>query len=76
MNRASICTAYYVYAMLNHGGMWTPEYAVFGRLLKLGFRASPMLRDENDLVDEERWLYDRLVSGESRCMDVSHRRSS
>ena len=42
-NRFDICEAYYLFASAWHGGQGSPEYAIFGRLDRLGFRPSPIL---------------------------------
>ncbi len=60
-DRFDICEAFYVYAMLYHGGQFTRLYRVFGRLHKLGFSPSPMLRDEDSLSDNAREIFDSLV---------------
>jgi hypothetical protein len=69
-DRFDVCEAYYVYAMLHHNGQWTNEYAIFGRLHRLGFKPSPLLRDENDLSENGREIYDRLVNGDSVVREV------
>lgn len=46
-SRFDIVEAYYVYATLWHGGQWTPEYAILGRLERMGFK--PGLHVENKL---------------------------
>lgn len=61
-DRFDICEAYYVFATLFHGGQWTKEYAIFGRLEKLGFRA-PSSIDPEDLNENARLIYDDLVRG-------------
>ena len=60
-DRFDICEAYYVFTMLWHEGQWSEEYAIFGRLKKLKFRPSPMLSDENDLTENGREIYGKLV---------------
>ncbi len=42
-NRFDICEAYYVFASEWHEGQYSPTYAIFGRLDRLGFRPSPLL---------------------------------
>lgn len=62
-NRFDICEAWYVFAMLWHGGQWSPEYLIFGRLQQIGFRPSLSLsRGPESLNDNGREIYDRLVS--------------
>lgn len=69
-DRYDICEAFYVYAMLNHNGQWSKEYAIFGRLENLGFKPSILLRDENDLDENAREIYENLVNGDSEVRDV------
>ena len=42
-NRFDICEAYYCFACDYHSGQGSKEYAIFGRLDKLGFKPSPNL---------------------------------
>ncbi len=75
-DRFDICEAYFVYAMLWHGGQFTKDYAIFGRLAKIGFRARPSLCDETDLEENAREIYDALVEkrqGITREMLVAER---
>ena len=69
-DRFDICEAYFVYAMLYHEGQFSKEYAIFGRLERIGFRASPLLNDENDLNENAREIFERLVNGDSEVRDV------
>jgi hypothetical protein len=55
--------------MLYHEGQWSKEYAIFGRLERLGFRPRHSLRDERDLNGNAREIFDRLVSGEARVRE-------
>jgi len=43
-DRRQVCLAYYHYATLYHRGQWSPEYAIHGRLDKLGYK--PALSEE------------------------------
>ncbi len=61
-DRFDICEAYYMFATLWHGGQFTKEYAIFGRLHKIGFRA-PMSIDLEKLTENGRAIYDDLVRG-------------
>jgi len=69
-DRFDICEAYFVYAMLYHEGQFSKEYAIFGRLERIGFRASPLLNDENDLNENAREIFERLVNGDSEVRDA------
>ena len=62
MNRFDICEAYYLYAMLNHGGQGCIIYTIFAKLDKLGFVPSPILSRRSHLSDEGKMIYDNLVS--------------
>lgn len=67
MNRFDICEAFYVYATLHHRGQGSKEYAIFGRLERIGFRPATCVADDPDkLTDDGKFLYERLVSGESK----------
>ncbi len=46
-DRFDICEAWYVFASEYHGGQWSPEYRILGRLARIGFRPSPMLSRRN-----------------------------
>ena len=61
-NRFDICEAWYVFAMLWHGGQFTDDYEIFGRLERMGFKPRPSLSDESDLTDNGRWIYQDLVT--------------
>lgn len=64
-DRWDICEAFYVFATNWHGGQWSPEYAIFGRLERLGFK--PCLgiqeRGAEALTDNGKAIYDALVAG-------------
>jgi hypothetical protein len=59
-DRFDICEAYYLFAAHYHGGQYSREYAIFGRLHNLGFSPSPMLCVES-LGDNARDIFDNLV---------------
>jgi hypothetical protein len=40
-DRLDVCEAWYVFAMNNHGGQFTKEYKIFGRLEKIKFKVRP-----------------------------------
>lgn len=60
-NRLDICEAYYCFASDWHDGQGTWEYAVLGRLRRIGFRPSDTLRSYN-LNENARAIYLDLVS--------------
>lgn len=61
-DRFDICEAWYCYAAHYHAGQWSPEYAIFGRLLDMGFRPLPSLGGTpENLTENGRAIYDRLV---------------
>jgi hypothetical protein len=59
-DRFDICEAYYCFAESYHGGQWSKEYRIFGRLDAIEFRPSPMLCVER-LSENAREIYDALV---------------
>jgi hypothetical protein len=61
-NRIDICEAYYLFACQYHNGQGSITYKIFGRLDALGFRASCMLKDEEDLNDNAREIFEHLVA--------------
>lgn len=46
-DRFDICEAYYMYASEWHGGQWSDEYQIFGRLDAMGYRPSPILSKQS-----------------------------
>ena len=68
-DRFDICEAYYCYMMLHHGGQWSKEYALSGTFHRLGFKLSPLFRDETSLSENGRVIYDGLVSGDTELRD-------
>lgn len=59
-DRFDVCEAYYVYAMLHHGGQYSKEYAILGRLARIQFRAD-YLNGPEDLQENAREIYEKLV---------------
>jgi hypothetical protein len=59
-DRFDICEAYYLFAADWHRGQWSPEYAIFGRLHRMGFKPSPML-DKSSLSENGRWILANLI---------------
>ena len=62
MNRFDICEAYYLYAMLYHGGQGCVIYTIFAKLDGLGFVPSPILSQRSHLSDYGKVIYDNLVA--------------
>lgn len=60
-DRFDICEAYYLFAAYYHGGQWSKEYRIFGRLHKIGFRPSPVISEES-LTENGREIYDNLIA--------------
>ena len=56
-DRFDICTAYFVFAMLHHGGQRCPIYAIFGRLDRMRFRPSPLLSGPESLEGNALEIY-------------------
>lgn len=61
-DRIDICEAYFVYAMLWHGGQFTKEYKIFGRLNAIPFKPRQSLKDEDGLSENGKTLYLSLVA--------------
>lgn len=61
-NRFDICEAYYVFAMLYHTGQGSKEYAIFGRLRKLGFSPGLYLCSKEGLTENGLEIYRKLVA--------------
>lgn len=59
-DRFDICEAYYLFACDWHGGQWSPEYAIFGRLSRMGFKPSPLL-SKDSLSENGRWILAQLI---------------
>lgn len=60
-DRFDVCEAYYMFATLYHGGQWSEEYRIFGRLNRIKFRPRPNLSVET-LDDNAREIFDALVA--------------
>ena len=60
-NKLDICEAWYCFAMEWHGGQWSKEYKIFGRLHNMGFSPSPLLNNCDSLEENARTIYDELV---------------
>ena len=72
-DRFDICEAYYLFASEWHGGQWSPEYAIFGRLSNMGFSPSPIL-SKDSLSGNARTILANLIRrarrGETVVRDV------
>jgi len=60
-DRFDICEAYWCFAADWHGGQWSPEYAIFGRLYRMQFRP-PMDLSYDSLTENSKEIYNNLVS--------------
>lgn len=60
-DKFDICEAYYMFATLYHGGQFSKEYRIFGRLEKIKFRPAPNLSEET-LSENGKEIFDQLVS--------------
>ena len=68
-NKFDVCEAYYLYMMNHHGGQGSIEYALSGTFHRLRFEPRPSLAAPEDLEDNAREIYDRLVRGERTLRD-------
>jgi len=65
-NRTDICQAWWLYSVLWHGGMSTPEYRITSRINAMGmFNPDSMWIDIEALNDNTKLIYARLVTGKS-----------
>jgi hypothetical protein len=60
-DKFDICEAYQVFATLYHGGQWSKEYAIHGRLARIGYRGHNVDRPE-ELEENARAIFDALVA--------------
>ena len=60
-DRFDVCEAYYLYAVLYHGGQGSKEYALHSVFIRLRFKPAPMMGGPEDLTENGRAIYDRLV---------------
>lgn len=60
-NRFDICEAYYCYAALYHGGQFSKEYRIFGRLNRIDFVPGSKPDDPDELNENARVIFDNLV---------------
>jgi hypothetical protein len=58
-DRFDICEAYWCFAMDWHGGQWSPEYAIFGRLRRMQFKPAIDLNYRR-LTDNGKSIYSQL----------------
>ena len=61
-DRFDICDAYCAFAVDYHGGQWSPEYAILGRLQRMGYRWRLFGGSYDDLTENGKAIYDNLVS--------------
>ncbi len=64
-NRFDICSAWYVYAVLYHGGQSSREYKILGRLVNILFAPGriPQSKLADGLTANGLKIYHRLVDG-------------
>lgn len=60
-DRFDICSAYYLYGSLYHGGQFTKEHAYMGRAMKAGFGPGPFFGYDS-LTDNGKDIYQGLIS--------------
>ena len=65
-DRFDICEAWYVWASENHGGMFTKEYAIFGRLNRIRFVPRPSLNGWDSLTENGQEIYNAMESRKIR----------
>lgn len=77
-DRFDIAEAYYVFASLWHNGQDSQEYAIFGRLSRIGFKPSPMLGAPEDLEENAQEIYLDLVEkyNPNQCVNCGGDRDS
>ncbi len=71
-DRFDICHAWQVYATLWHGGQFTDDYRILGRLSRLGFRSGAGVEGPEGLTENGREIYLALVrkrQGEDAYLD-------
>lgn len=61
-DRFDICEAHYAFAVDYHGGQWSPEYAILGRLQRMGYRPGFGGVTYDALTENGKAIYDNLVS--------------
>lgn len=61
-DRHDICLAHWLFAVHFHGGQFSPEYAILGRLERIRFKPGACQSDRPaDLPENAREIYRRLV---------------
>ena len=60
-DRFDICEAWYIFAMQYHSGGDTSD-KIFHRLHRMQFKISCGIKDENDLNENAKAIYDNLVA--------------
>ena len=62
-DRFDVCEAWACFATLYHGGQWTTEYRILGRLEKIKFRPGAGHNDDpTRLTENGREIFDALVA--------------
>jgi len=60
-NRFDICAAFYLYAVAYHRGQSSPEYRIFSRLSRIGYKPGLSVSQGHFENDNQRTLYRSLV---------------
>jgi hypothetical protein len=60
-DRFDICEAYYLFASHYHGGQWSAEYRIFGRLERMGFKPGANGLNYHGLSENARGIYIKLA---------------
>lgn len=60
-DRFDICDAYYCFAVDWHGGQFSPEYAILGRLKRMGYSAGYGGIDYDRLTANGKAIYNNLL---------------
>ncbi len=60
-DRFDICEAWYMYASLYHGGQWSKEYEIFGRLDRMQFKPSPLLSVDSMTLNSK-LIFENLIA--------------
>lgn len=62
-DRFDICEAYYKFATEYHGGQFSREYRIFGRLNRIGFKPSSAVERGELESENAQEIFDQLVEG-------------
>ena len=65
-DRFDICEAWYAFSVDHHRGQFSPEYAIMGRLQRMGYRAGFGGVTYDALTENGKAIYDNLVRQQER----------